>query len=408
MSDNAVLPIAVEAEDDRFARFRLIGWWDQERLRNARVVVVGAGALGNEILKNLALLGIGNIFIADMDSIEHSNLSRSILYRQKDNGRSKAQTAADAVRDIYPQANVQWFNGNVVHDLGLGVFAWADVVIGGLDNREARLAINRNCLKVNRPWIDGAIEQLNGVARVFVPPKGACYECTMNETDWEMLKARRSCNLLSRDDMLAGKTPTTPTSASIIAAVQCQEAVKLLHGMEVITSKGFVYNGLTSESYIVEYPRKPECWSHERFEPVQKTGLGVHTTRLGDMLETVRKTLGPEAVIEFNGELLFSLECPSCGKVQPVLKSLGKTTVHEGRCPDCNVMRTVQTFHSIDGSERFLDMTFGRIGVPPFDIIVGRNGDAELYLEFDADRPAVLGSLPQADRRTEGRENASR
>src|ERR687893_391679 len=104
-----------------------------------------------------------------MDRIENSNLSRSVLYRASDNGKLKADVAAGAARDLYPGMNVHAFNGNVVYDLGMGVFHWADVVIGGLDNREARLAINRACFRVNRPWIDGAIEQIQGTARVFAP-----------------------------------------------------------------------------------------------------------------------------------------------------------------------------------------------------------------------------------------------
>ena len=143
---------------------RLVG---QEKLRSARVLVIGAGALGNEILKNMALLGFANIVVVDLDSIEASNLSRSILYRASDVGRRKADVAADAVRNIFPDAHVHAITANVVHGLGLGLFAWADVVIAGLDNREARLWINRACWKMNKPWIDGAIEGINGVARVF-------------------------------------------------------------------------------------------------------------------------------------------------------------------------------------------------------------------------------------------------
>src|SRR5829696_4293841 len=123
-------PEAVSPErDDRFHRFKLIGWWDQDRLSRARVLVIGAGALGNEIIKNLALLGVGNVFVADMDRVENSNLSRSILYRESDNGTPKAAAAARGAKDIYPAINVQHFVGNIVHDLGLGVYRWADVVI---------------------------------------------------------------------------------------------------------------------------------------------------------------------------------------------------------------------------------------------------------------------------------------
>src|SRR5947199_7301806 len=120
------------AEEDRFHRFGLIGWWDQKKLARAKVLVVGAGALGNEIVKNLALLGVGNILVADLDRVENSNLSRSVLYRAADNGRAKADVAAKSARDIYPDLKIQPFVGNIVYDLGMGVFRWADVVIGGL------------------------------------------------------------------------------------------------------------------------------------------------------------------------------------------------------------------------------------------------------------------------------------
>src|SRR5918997_5866162 len=261
------LRVSPRAEDDRFHRFGLIQWWDQQKLARAKVVVIGAGALGNEIIKNLALLGVGNLFIADLDRIENSNLSRSALYRAADNGRFKAETAAAAARDLYPGMNVHHFNGNVVYDLGMGAFRWADVVLGGLDNREARLAINRACWRLGRAWIDGAIEQINGTARVFVPD-GPCYECTMSDTDWRLLQHRRSCNLLSRPEMEGGKTPTTPTVSSIVAGVQTQEAVKLLHGLEVIAGRGWVFNGLSAEVYHVEFQRKESCYSHDALESV--------------------------------------------------------------------------------------------------------------------------------------------
>ena len=86
----------IAEQDDRFHRFKLISWWDQDRLKNAKVLVIGAGALGNELLKNLSLLGVGNVIVADMDRIENSNLSRSVLYRAKDNGQLKATAAARA------------------------------------------------------------------------------------------------------------------------------------------------------------------------------------------------------------------------------------------------------------------------------------------------------------------------
>jgi adenylyltransferase/sulfurtransferase len=208
------------AEEGRFHRQQQIEWWDQELLAQAKVLVIGAGALGNEVLKNLALVGVGSVLVADMDQIEHSNLSRSVLFRETDIGRNKAEVAAQRATQIYPAMRAQPFVGNIVYDLGAGVFHWADITIGALDNREARVAVNRTCMRVGRPWIDGAIERLDGVVRQFRPGDGACYECTMNDTDWQMLEARRSCALLNLEEMEAGRTPTTATPSSIVAGFQ--------------------------------------------------------------------------------------------------------------------------------------------------------------------------------------------
>ncbi len=193
-------PIRVSSTDlqeDRFSRLRLIGWWDQEKLARTKVLVVGAGALGNEIVKNLALLGFRQMLVVDLDNIEHSNLSRSILFRPADIGQSKAKAAAAAARGIFEDIVAHHLQANIIHEVGLGVFGWADIILGGLDNGEARLWVNRSAWKMNRPWIDGAIEGINGVARVFLPGQPPCYECTLGEADWKILEKRMSCNLLT-------------------------------------------------------------------------------------------------------------------------------------------------------------------------------------------------------------------
>jgi len=378
-------------ESDRFARFKLIRWWDQERLGRARIVVVGAGALGNEILKNLALLGAGRLFLVDLDRIEPSNLSRSVLFREGDSGRSKAEVAARSVRDIYPGMRIQWLEGNVQTDVGLGVFLWADVVLAGLDNRESRLFLNRACRRAGRPWVDGAIEQLNGLARVFLPDDGPCYECTLGQADWDILRARRSCNFLTREDSLLGRVPTTPTSAAVIAGLQCQEAVKLLHGLEPLSGKAFVFNGLTHESYVLNYERKPNCFGHET--PGSWTGLGrkASETTLDELLAVVRKDLGPDAVVAFDRDVVHGLECVPCGSFEPVFRQLRSVTEREAACPSCGLVRNPKLVHGLDGTEDFLDMTVTEFGMPPFDLVAGRKRAEERLYLFDEDARAVLG-----------------
>src|SRR5215469_2374325 len=248
--------------EDRYSRLRLIPWWDQEKISSARVLVIGAGALGNEILKNLALLGFRQVIVVDMDRIDESNLSRTILYRESDIGGYKVDVAARAYRAITPDARVQPLVANVTRDCGLGLFASCDLILAGLDNREARLWINRSAWKVNRPWIDGAIEGINGVARVFPPGAAPCYECTLGEVDWAILEKRMSCNLLLREADVQGKVATTPSISSIIAGVQVQEAMKLIHGLPTLASRGYVFEGLNHTSYVVEYTENPSCMNH--------------------------------------------------------------------------------------------------------------------------------------------------
>jgi adenylyltransferase/sulfurtransferase len=381
------------SQDGRFSRFELIGWWEQARLRRAKVVVIGAGAIGNEVIKNLALLGVGNVFIADMDTVEESNLSRSVLFRSADRGKPKAEAAARAARDIYPDINVRAWRGNVVHDLGLGLFRWADVIIGGLDNREARVAINTFAARAGRTWIDGAIERLDGVARVFDPATGPCYECTMNENDWRELEARRSCALLTREEMAGGKVPTTPTTASVVAGIQCQEVVKYLHGLETIAGQGFVFEGRNHQSYLVGYSRNPDCAAHEPYTDVVALNRSVADTTGADLLAIARKDLGPSAVLDLGRDMISALECVPCGKSEPFYSSLGKVTESQGRCPACKAMRTPRLYSTLRGDEAFLARSLGSLGVPAWEIVAARAGDEVRSYELAGDRAAVLGPL---------------
>lgn len=383
----------IRIEEGRFDRQELIRWWDQKTLKQARVLVVGAGALSNETLKNLALLGVGNLFIVDLDLIECSNLSRSVLFTEHDVGRSKAVVAAEAVRRIYPDVAVQHLHGNAVYDLGLGVFHWAQIVIGGLDNREARLEISRNCWKTTTPWVDGGIEGLDGQMRLFVPPDDPCYECTMSEADWKLLEARRSCALLSRGEMQAGKVPTTSTVSSVIAGLQCQEAVKWLHGRSEFAGKGLVFKGLTNEFYEVVYQRKKGCYGHEALGELVPLHAGVQDLSLGAILEKARSELGADAALELNRDVLRELECPNCHTRTERLASLGTVTEAQARCPACETERIPHVLHEIDGDCGLLAKTPAEIGVPPFDIVTARCGEKEIALFFDADAPAVLGEL---------------
>src|ERR1035438_1959446 len=125
-----------EVHEDRFSRLRLISWWDQEKIAKCRLLVIGAGALGNEILKNAALLGFTQVVVVDMDRIEESNLSRAVLYRSEDVGRFKADAASTAFQSLAPGSTAHAVIANVVHGCGLGLFEWSDVIVAGVGETE--------------------------------------------------------------------------------------------------------------------------------------------------------------------------------------------------------------------------------------------------------------------------------
>lgn len=382
-------------EEDRYSRLRLIPWWDQDRLRRATVMVVGAGALGNELIKNLTLLGIGRILVYDIDAIESTNLTRSVLYRARDVGRYKAEVAAERAMEMNPDVKVKAFVSNIIDDVGLGVFRRMDVVLGGLDNREARLAINQSCYKVNKPWIDGAIEALNGFARVFVPGHGACYECTMTEMDWRLINKRKSCALLTHQQMSEGKIPTTPTSSSIIAGIQVQEMLKLLHSdrnLPTLAGKGYVFNGLTHDSYVVEYQEKPDCMSHDIYEQIVEMPWSAKNVTLREILEQVRRDMGENAVLDFDREIATEAVC-ACGEKKtlflPVHKLRGEMLV----CPKCGGQMRFDSIHSLNGTEPFLDKTPFEIGLPLLHILGGRSGMRTRYYELSADEAEVFDGI---------------
>jgi molybdopterin/thiamine biosynthesis adenylyltransferase/predicted RNA-binding Zn-ribbon protein involved in translation (DUF1610 family) len=384
------LLVITDPDTDRYHTFGYISWWQQEVVRSATVLVVGAGALGNEVLKNLALMGVGNLLIADFDTIEDSNLSRSVLFRSEDRGRRKVDVAAERVKELNPDVRVKARHGDINFDMGLGVYRHVDAVIGCLDNREARLTMNRASWAVGKPWVDGAIQELMGIVRVFWPGRGACYECTLSDADYQAISLRYSCPLLARENILQGKVPTTPTSASIVAAFQSQEALKLIHDMEVVPGTAMLINGLTNDVYNTEYPVKEDCLSHNRLEPIVALPDVTVATTLGTLLDIARERLGSEAVLEFDGEVVTSMVCNDCGDVEPVFKKMARLYENMARCPSCGGRREMTLTHRIAGDEPYLGRTLGEFDVPPLSIIRARNGTAREYLEMTGDRETFL------------------
>lgn len=360
------------SDDDRYDRLRLISWWDQDKLAAAKILVVGAGALGNEVLKNLVLLGVGKIYLIDFDLMESSNLSRSVFFRADDRGKPKADLAAERAAELNPDVTIVPIHGNVMTDIGLGFLKSMDLVIGCLDNREARLWVNRMCWKACVPWIDGGIQEINGVAKVYQPPGGACYECTMTANDYRLINLRYSCPLLKQEDIQAGRVPTAPTIASMIGALQVQEALKLLHQIPTDAGTALVFNGLSNQFYKSTLPRREDCLSHDTYETIQEIPLD-HCQTLNALFQTVAQQLDNETTLVLDRDFVQQLECDACQSIKavsgPALLLSQKDAICQCGQPMRPVMISEVTQTHLNQDSKIADRPLKDLGIPDWDII---------------------------------------
>jgi len=364
---------------DRFATLAFISWWERDKVANAKVMVVGAGALGNEVLKNLALMGVGHIIVVDMDIIEMANLSRSILYREHDEGRLKAEVAAERVREISPSASVHAIPASIITGVGLGLIRQMDVVIGCLDNRLARWYINHYCYLLNIPWIDAGIAPLEGQMSIYDPrhKDRPCYNCTLSPQARSMMRKRLSCQLIARRNATLGKSPTTSITASIFGAMQVQEALKLIHGMPTQAGIEYRYSGFDNTLEGSDRRRQPHCNEHESFDPAEIVTIdaATHEVTIREVKEALSDYFQSALAIRLDHDLVIGARCGNCGFERRLYKLLPDIKPSDHLCPNCGsdekfIVDELNdiTVHITDQHD-FLDRTFSEIGVPPYAIL---------------------------------------
>lgn len=152
----------------RYARHLALEGWSQEVVSNSHVIIVGIGALGCEIAKNLALVGIGKLSLVDMDTIETSNLSRQMLFTAEDRGKLKAEVAKEKLEVLNPDVTLKAYTKKF-QELPMSVFESVDVIAGGLDSFKARFALNRFAYELCKPYVDGAATGFKGNVQVIIP-----------------------------------------------------------------------------------------------------------------------------------------------------------------------------------------------------------------------------------------------
>jgi adenylyltransferase/sulfurtransferase len=260
-------------------------------------------------------------------------------------------------------------------------------VIGCLDNREARLWVNRQCWKAQTPWVDAGIQEIQGVVKVFDPRAAgtACYECAMTERDYQLLNLRYSCPLLRREQILEGKVPTAPTIASMMAALEVQEALKLIHGMRVEPGTAMVFNGVANQFYTTQLPHRDECLSHEAYPPPIPLPLGSDATATA-LFDAAGRELGGPLTLALERDLVVSIECPRCDWRREVMRPRTRVAMSEAVCPQCREAGRPETVSAVEQNSTLATRPLSALGIPPYDVVRVDSEDASVFFLLAADR----------------------
>ncbi len=261
MVEECIAPDAVD--EDKFDRARRIGWLDIDSISKSKVLMVGAGAIGNEVGKNLVLSGFKDITVVDMDRIVHSNLARCLFFSDNDavEGKLKAKIVAAGMNALDNGVVAKPVIGTI-QEQDEGFIRQFDIVLGCLDNVLARLHVNSQCCFHGVPYIDGAMDGFNGKVQVIVPSAGPCLECGMNDTHAKIIEQRFSCtgNDIS---LFLPKIGAEITTTCIVGAMMVREAMKLASGKQEWVIKNVAYyNGANNSLDILEISNNPECPNH--------------------------------------------------------------------------------------------------------------------------------------------------
>jgi molybdopterin/thiamine biosynthesis adenylyltransferase/rhodanese-related sulfurtransferase len=235
----------------RYSRHLIIpdvGMSGQKRLKNAKVLCVGAGGLGSPALMYLAAAGVGTLGIVEFDTVDESNLQRQIIHGQKDIGRSKTESARDSVLEINPYVTVQLHEVRLDSTNVMEIFADYDLIVDGTDNFATRYLVNDACVLLNKPYVWGSIYRFDGQASVFWAEHGPCYRCLYPEPPPPGMVP--SC----------AEGGVLGVLCASIGSIQVTEAIKLLTGIgDPLVGRLMVYDALEMTYRQVKIHKDPNC-----------------------------------------------------------------------------------------------------------------------------------------------------
>ncbi len=245
-------PLFSNSELDRYARhimLREIGGPGQKALKEAKVLVIGAGGLGAPVLSYLGAMGVGTIGVIDDDDVENSNLQRQVIHTDARIGMPKVFSAQEAVVAQNPYVDVRPYHRRLTPADAEALFADYDVILDGTDNFATRYLVNAAAAKAGKPLVSGALSQWEGQLSVFDPAHGTpCYQCVFPEAPAEGLAP--SC-------AEAGVSAALP---GVIGSMMAQEAMKLITGAgQSLKGEMFFYDALYADTRKITLRKRDDC-----------------------------------------------------------------------------------------------------------------------------------------------------
>jgi len=359
-------------------------------------MVVGCGALGNEVLKNLVLSGVNHLVVVDFDVVEVGNLSRSVLFTKADaeKRRLKIDVVTERLKTINPDVEIKSISGDISYDVGLGLLREMDVVIGCVDNRWARYCINRLCMRAGIPWVDGGIEELEGTARVFVPGKN-CYACNLGTAGLKDLSRRMPCSGIIKRHEAGGTVPTTSIMASIVGAVEVQEALKLLHkdalekgDMTSLCGKLFYYDGQHLSSKVMSFQAYDEdCAVHDAWTPVLQSELTVDMSVKSSLEEICTELKVNQPYIYLENDCFVDYVVERSNERKTLVMCPGH--IVEEKVEENEMLKGIllsglyqHEYREINNEFPYQDLQLSQLGIPAKDVLHVIADGHDYYLEM--------------------------
>ena len=301
--------LSAEEKDFYHRQFNLEGW-SQKIIKNSRILIVGVGGLGCEIAKNLAMIGIGHLDLVDLDIIEHSNLSRQVLYKPGDEGRPKVEVAIERLKEMNPYISINGYYCSLER-LDPAIYKAADVIIGALDSRKSRVNLNAHSIRFKKPLVEGGVGGYLGYVYTNFPYENACSsEIPRERILRKRIPRKRIHCILKAITVFKEKNQGTPpdpknngdiifiqnyanelvkkysfsppfikeeivnevlrnpqliTTIAVISAFQAHQTIKILHWLKGNKSIGepirtfILYNAMTMQLFPMEIKRDPNC-----------------------------------------------------------------------------------------------------------------------------------------------------